>query len=62
MDAKEQLDVLKRIKSIAETGLVHAEGGYDKERYEELREISLKLMSEMSGQPLAKLDGFFLPQ
>ncbi|MGD1946048.1 MAG: NUDIX hydrolase N-terminal domain-containing protein [Croceivirga sp.] len=62
MDAKEQLDVLKRIKSIAETGLVYAEGGYDKERYEELREISLKLMSEMSGQPFTKLNGFFLPQ
>lgn len=62
MNAKEQLDVIKRIKAIAETGLVYAEGGYDRERYEELREISLKLMAEMSGQPFAKLDSFFLPQ
>lgn len=62
MDAKAQLDIIKRIKSIAETGLVYAEGGYDKERYEELREISLKLLSEMSGEAFAKLDSFFLPQ
>jgi ADP-ribose pyrophosphatase YjhB (NUDIX family) len=62
MDAKAQLDVVKRIKAIAETGLVFAEGGYDKERYEELREISLKLMSELSGKPFALLDSFFLPQ
>lgn len=62
MNAKAQLDVVKRIKAIAETGLVFAEGGYDKERYEELREISLKLMAEMSGKPFAQLDSFFLPQ
>jgi len=62
MNGKEQLDIVKRIKSIAETGLVYAEGGYDRERYEELREISLKLMTEMSGQSFAKLDSFFLPQ
>ena len=62
MDAKKQLDVIKRIKSIAETGLVYAEGGYDQERYEELREISLRLMAEISNQPFTKLDSFFLPQ
>ena len=62
MEAKEQLDIIKRIKSIAETGLVYAEGEYDKERYEELREISLRLMSKMSGQSFSKLDSFFLPQ
>ena len=62
MDAKEQLNIIKRIKSIAETGLVYAEQGYDVERYQELREISLRLMAEMSGQPFAKLDGFFIPQ
>lgn len=62
MNAKEQLDVVKRIKAIAETGLVYTNGSYDKERYEELKEISLRLMAELSGRPLAVLDGFFLPQ
>lgn len=61
MDAKEQLNLVKRIKAIAETGLVFTEGSYDKERYEELKEISLKLMAEISDQPFTKLDSFFLP-
>ena len=62
MDAKKQLDVVKRIKAIAETGLVYARDAYDKERYEELREIGLKLMAYLSREPFTKLDSFFLPQ
>lgn len=62
MDAKKQLDVVKRIKAIAETGLVYAGDAYDKERYEELREIGLKLMAHLSREPFTKLDSFFLPQ
>ena len=62
MDAREQLDIVKRIKAIAETGLVYTEGIYDKERYEELKVISLKLLAELSGQSFSKLDSFFLPQ
>lgn len=61
MTAKEQLDTIKRIKAIAETGLVFAEGAYDKERYEELRAISLKLMAEIAEVPFEKLDSFYLP-
>lgn len=62
MDAKKQLDIVKRIKAIAETGLVYARDAYDKERYEELREIGLKLMAYLSREPFTKLDSFFLPQ
>ena len=62
MEAQAQLDLVKRIKAIAETGLVYAEDSYDRERYEELREIGLKLMAEMSGKSFAQLDSFFLPQ
>ena len=42
--------------------MVFAEGGYDRERYQELREISLKLMAKLANQPLADLKGFFVPQ
>lgn len=62
MDKNQQFTLLKRIKAITETGLVYAEVDYDKERYEELRQISLELMAEMSGHSLAKLDNFFVPQ
>ena len=62
MDKNRQLDLVKRIKAIAETGLVYTEGDYDKERYEELRGISLQMLAELSDISLTKLNNFFLPQ
>lgn len=58
---KQQLDLIKRVKALAEIGLVYAEDDYDKERYNELREISLKLMAEVTDQPLKVFQNFFLP-
>ena len=62
MSPKEQLDAIKRLKAIADTGLVYAEEPYDIERYEELKDISLKLMAHLSNEPFSKLESFFLPQ
>ena len=62
MGAKEQLELAKRIKAIAETGLVYTDGDYDQERYTELREIGIKLMSLVADRPIQVLDNFFLPQ
>ncbi len=62
MTSKEQLDAVKRLKAIADMGLVYAEVPYDIERYEELKDISLKLMAHLADQPFAKIDSFFIPQ
>lgn len=43
-------------------GLVYVEDPYDEERYQELREISLKLMAHLADVPFAQIDGFFIPQ
>jgi ADP-ribose pyrophosphatase YjhB (NUDIX family) len=59
---KHQLDLIKRIKSLADIGLVYAEDEYDKDRYTELKEISLKLLAEVSNKPLHVLQNFFLPE
>jgi len=59
---KHQLDLIKRIKSIADIGLVYTEDDYDKDRYTELKEISLKLLTEVSDQPLKVLQNFLLPE
>lgn len=53
---------IKRIKSIAETGLVYAGNEYDKERYGELKEISLDLIALISNQPIEFVSGFFQNQ
>ena len=44
------LDGIKRIKSIADIGLLYCSNEYDKERYLELQEISLQLLSKSTGQ------------
>ena len=43
------MDYINRIKAVAGTGLLYATNDYDKERYEELLNISVRLMSEVSG-------------
>ncbi|KAB7528416.1 NUDIX domain-containing protein [Flagellimonas olearia] len=62
MDSKAQLNLVKRIKAISETGLVYAQDPYDRERYEELKVISLQLMAQLGNVPMEVLKDFFLPQ
>ena len=62
MKESQNLELIKRVKSLADTGLVYAQDEYNRERYEELREISLKLLSNVSKQPLTVLNDFFMPE
>ncbi len=55
------LTLIKRLKSLADTGLVYVENVYDKERYDEIRQISLNLLSQLSNQPFESLSNFYLP-
>jgi hypothetical protein len=59
MKESQNLELIKRLKALADTGLVYAQDDYDRERYEELREISLKLLSHVSKQQLSVLNDFF---
>ncbi|MBK9731280.1 MAG: NUDIX hydrolase [Chitinophagaceae bacterium] len=52
-------DHINRIKAIADTGLLYSNNEFDKERYSELKEISLQLMSEVSGQDINSLKEYF---
>ena len=61
MEEINTIELIKRIKALADTGLLYAESEYDRERYEELAAISTKLLSATSGQPLSVLQGFFMP-
>lgn len=45
----ELLTELKRLKSIADVGLLYCKNEYDKERYTELQEMSLRLLHMVSG-------------
>jgi ADP-ribose pyrophosphatase YjhB (NUDIX family) len=46
---------LKRIQSLAEIGLEYSEIPYDIERYEELQEISLQLLEQITEVPIKKI-------
>ena len=59
MDEQQPLELIKRITALSDTGLVYADDEYHRERYEELREISLQLLSIVSGRPLKLLQDFY---
>jgi hypothetical protein len=46
---------IKRIQALAEIGLEYSEIPYDRERYEELREISLQMLEELTDVPIEKI-------
>jgi ADP-ribose pyrophosphatase YjhB (NUDIX family) len=56
---KRVLDQINRLKAIADTGLLYAGNEYDKERYAELLDISLRLMSDISGHTEENLKASF---
>ena len=61
IEEQNSLDLIKRIKSLSEIGLLYSQSEYDKERYAELLSISLKLLSTASGISLPFLNDFFIP-
>jgi ADP-ribose pyrophosphatase YjhB (NUDIX family) len=54
------LDDIKRLKSIADIGLLYCNNEYDKARYLELQEISIQLLSKVSGHSIDAVKESFL--
>ena len=55
MKGIEFFEQLKRLKAIADTGLLYSKNDYDRERYLELQEMSVRLLSELSGHAVEAL-------
>jgi ADP-ribose pyrophosphatase YjhB (NUDIX family) len=55
------LNDIKRLKNIADIGLLYAQDPFDRERYTELNDISLTLLSRLTDTPLSKIGGFYAP-
>jgi len=53
------LEFAKRVQALAQSGLTYAENSYDLERYQELSDISVKLMSEISGTDVERVKELF---
>ena len=55
------LNTFKKIKALAETGLVYAQNGYEVERNQELIDLSKELMSSIANQTIEAFDKYYLP-
>ena len=53
------LDTAKRLEALAQAGLAYCTNEYDRDRYEELRQISLAMFHEYTGTPVEKISGLF---
>ncbi len=59
MDAGELLGELKRLKAIADVGLIYTQSEYDRERYAEVQQITFRLLSGLTGYSLPVLENIF---
>lgn len=53
------LAYIKRVQAIAQNGLAYISNPFDLERYEELRSISVQMMSALSDTPVEKVTNLF---
>ncbi len=53
------LNIAKRLEAIAQTGFTYSKDDYDKERYQEIREISHTIFKHYTEAPLEKIRELF---
>jgi ADP-ribose pyrophosphatase YjhB (NUDIX family) len=49
----------QRLNALAQTGLTYTESAYDRERYEEIRAIGVRLLHELTEEPIEKIAPLF---
>src|SRR5919112_1166346 len=59
MAAIELLEKLKRLKAVADIGLLYSKNEYDKERYLEVQEIAFELLNNITGYSAEQLKATF---
>lgn len=59
MKDEKWIDWLVRLQSLAQAGLAYGRDKYDIERFEEIRELSVKMMAELSRLPEKKVRDLF---
>ncbi len=59
MQNTEWLALAKRIQAIAQAGLFYTESPYDKDRYQELSDLSVQILSKLTDEPIEKIGPLF---
>ena len=69
MESIQLLTQAQRLQALAQSGLAYANNAYDRERYEEIRAISVRLLQELTEEPFEKIvrafaseDGYQTPK
>ncbi|MBC7889527.1 MAG: NUDIX hydrolase [Ferruginibacter sp.] len=60
MQHDELFNLIKRIKSISDIGLLYCNNEYDKERYSDLLQISYELLHKITGKEITLLKNLYL--
>lgn len=55
------IESIKRIRAIADIGLLYAPTDFDLDRYTELRQLSTSMLADLISQPLQRVENFYLP-
>ena len=53
------LEIAKRLQSIAQAGLTYSENKYDLDRYQQLRELSIEMLNELTDENILKISNLF---
>lgn len=59
MPAHPWLEFAKRVQALAQAGLTYAENDYDRERYEELSDISVNILARLTDEEVPKIKNLF---
>ena len=51
------LERVKRLQALAATGLHYTDGEYDRERYEEINQITILMLAELAEVPVERIEG-----
>lgn len=54
------LSYIQRLQSIAQNGLTYSENKYDLERFQELQEISEKMLADLTAKPVTQIQDIFV--
>ena len=55
MKAEDVLRIAQRVQALAQAGLAYPPSAYDRERFEELRALSVEMLAGISDEPLEKI-------
>jgi ADP-ribose pyrophosphatase YjhB (NUDIX family) len=62
MPETELMEIIRRLQTIAQSGLTYCKNPFDLERYHEIQVISVKLMAIQSGEPIPAIKDLFEKQ